>query len=350
MMGDEMHISRRALLGATTWLPVWLATAGGLQAKAGRARKGMVQTVLGPIPPDELGLTLPHEHVVCDFAGAEATNPATLRPDDVVNVMRPWLLAAKAKGLRGFVDCTPAYIGRDVRVLHRLSRETGLHILTNTGYYGAAGDKYLPKHARTETADQLAARWVREWEEGIEGTDIRPGFIKIGVDPAAGQPPRLSELDAKIVRAAAKASKRTGLVIASHTGQGAAAIQQLAILAEEGVPASSFIFVHADGEELAVQLAVARKGAWIELDGLNADSEERHVRQVVAMLREHPNRLLLSHDAGWYQVGEPKQNVRGFTYLMEGFLPALRRAGVTEAQIRQITVQNPAQAFALRAA
>jgi phosphotriesterase-related protein len=68
------------------------------------------------------------------------------------------------------------------------------------------------------------------------------------------------------------------------------------------------------------------------------------------MLREHPNRLLLSHDAGWYQVGEPKQNVRGFTYLMEGFLPALRRAGVTEAQIRQITVQNPAQAFALRAA
>ena len=77
-------------------------------------------------------------------------------------------------------------------LLRRLSRASKLHILTNTGYYGAANDKFLPPHAFTESADQLAARWIREAREGIDGTGIKPAFMKIGVD--AGP---LSDVDAQ---------------------------------------------------------------------------------------------------------------------------------------------------------
>ena len=111
-------------------------------------------------------------------------------------------------------------------LLKRLSEASGLHILTNTGYYGAANDKHVPAFAFTETAEQLAARWIREAERGIDGTGIQPAFMKIGVDEAP-----LSEIDTKLVRAAAITHLRTGLPIASHTSTGTAALEQLDLLA-----------------------------------------------------------------------------------------------------------------------
>lgn len=106
-------------------------------------------------------------------------------------------------------------------LLKRLSEASDIHILSNTGYYGAAQDKHLPPHAFTETAEQLAARWIREHERGIDGTSIKPAFIKIGVDEAP-----LSAVDSKLVRAAGLAHRQTGLPIASHTGSGAVALEE----------------------------------------------------------------------------------------------------------------------------
>jgi phosphotriesterase-related protein len=94
----------------------------------------------------------------------------------------------------------------------------------------------------------MAAHWIREWENGIEGTGVRPGFMKIGVDGAKGDPPRLSDVDTRIVRAAARAQKRTGLVVASHTGQGAAAIEQIRLFREENADPGRLIIVHCDAE------------------------------------------------------------------------------------------------------
>jgi phosphotriesterase-related protein len=138
------------------------------------------------------------------------------------------------------VECTPAFLGRDAKLLKRLATASGLHIITNTGFYGAANDKYVPALAREESVQQLADRWIREFREGIDGTSIRPGIIKIGVD--AGP---LSEIDAKLVRAAAKTHLQTGLTIASHTGDGVAALEELEILKQEGVHPSALIWVHA---------------------------------------------------------------------------------------------------------
>lgn len=90
--------------------------------------------------------------------------------------------------------------------MKRLSEATGLNIITATGYYGAANDRFVPSHAYKETAEELASRWIEEFERGIEGTGIKPGIIKIGVD--AGP---LSEIDAKLVQAAALTHLKTGL-------------------------------------------------------------------------------------------------------------------------------------------
>ena len=311
-----------------------------------------IQTVLGPIDAARFGFALPHEHVLCDFIGADRTGPHRWNPDEVVRTMLPFLKAVRQRGVTGFVDCTPAFIGRDVSVLRRLAEMTGLHIVTNTGYYGAAGDKFLPRHAFTETVDQLADRWTREWERGIDGTGIKPGFVKIGVDPTEGTPPRLSDVDAKLVRAAARTSRRTGLPVACHTVQGAAAREEVAIFEAEKVDPARLIYVHADGEPDQQQhMAVARKRAWVEYDGVSGASVERHVRLIAAMLEKHADRLLLSMDAGWYNAGEPGGGkIRDYNDLTDRLLPALRKAGVAEGTVRALTVENPGRAFALAAA
>lgn len=141
--------------------------------------EGKVMTVQGPVAPAELGVTLAHEHCVVDFIGAEKAKSPRHDAEEAFSTILPHLKKLKEYGCRTLVECTPNYIGREVRLLKRLSAASGLHILTNTGYYGAAGNKFLPQHAFSQTADQLAERWLSEWRDGIDGTGIRPGFIKL---------------------------------------------------------------------------------------------------------------------------------------------------------------------------
>lgn len=307
---------------------------------------GLVMTVLGPAAPETLGFTLAHEHVLVDFIGADRVSPDRYDPDEVAAVVLPYLRQARELGCQTLVECTPAYLGRDAALLRRLSRASGLAIITNTGYYGSADDKYIPAHAYQETAAQLAERWVREWREGIDGTGVRPGFIKTGVDKGS-----LSAIDAMLVRAAALTHLETGLTIASHTGFAVPAREQLAILAEEGVHPSAWIWVHAQTEVDTDHHAwAARQGAWLSFDGISPESLERHLAQVVDMKRLGLlHRVLLSHDAGWYQPGQPGGGTfRPFDTLFTRFLPALRETGFTRDEIHQLTVTNPQQAFQVR--
>jgi phosphotriesterase-related protein len=230
--------------------------------------------------------------------------------------------------------------------LRRLAEATGLHILTNTGYYNAAGGKFLPGHAKEESADALAARWVTEWTEGIEGTGIRPGFIKIGVDRGP-----LPEISRKLVQAAARAHRASGLTIAAHTGDGAAALEEIDILEEEGVSPSAFIWVHAQSErDGSFHKRAAERGAWVEFDGVGPDSIARHVELVGALKAAgRLDRVLVSHDAGWYAVAEPGGGkLRPYDTLSTAFLPALRDTGFPEDDMRRLTVENPREAFTLR--
>jgi phosphotriesterase-related protein len=319
----------------------------GADPPPGKIEEARVMTVRGPIAPASLGKTLPHEHVLCDFIGAEKTGKHRYDPKEVVALMRPRLRELKERGYTGFADCTPAYIGRDAAVLKRLAEIEDLHIITNTGYYGAAGDKFLPPHAFTETADQLAGRWTAEWRDGIEGTGIRPGFLKIGVDPGP-----LSDVDRKLVEAAARTHLATGLTIACHTGEGRAAREVLEEVLAEGAAAAALIVVHADGIAAEERFRLAEAGAWVELDAVGGKPVEEHVKLVKGTIdRKLAGRLLLSHDAGWYSAGAPdggKDKVRPFTALEDALLPALRKAGVEEVTITRIIVDNPREAFAIR--
>lgn len=316
-----------------------------LHAEAGEP---LVMTVRGPIAPAEMGPTLPHEHILVDFIGAEEASRDRYDPEAVYRVALPHLKRIREQGIRTLVDCTPAYLGRDPALLRRLAEASGLNVLIPTGYYGAGRGKYLPDHARSESVEELAARWRLEWREGIEGTGIKPGFIKLGAD---GGP--LPEVHRKLVRAAARAHLASGLTVAAHSGDGVAALEALGILRAEGVDGSAFIWVHANAEaDKALHVRAAESGAWVEFDGISPREIKPHVELVRAMKDAgHLGRVLLSHDAGWYHVGEPGGGeFRPFVALMADFVPALRAAGLTEAEIRRLTVDNPRAAFSVRKA
>jgi predicted metal-dependent phosphotriesterase family hydrolase len=316
---------------------------------------GKIMTVLGPIPPEKLGTALAHEHGVVDFLGAEKS--ATLRHDaeDAFTTILPHLKKLKERGCDSLVECTPNYIGRDVRLLKRLAEATRLNILTNTGYYGAAGNKFLPKHAFAESAEQISAIWLKEWRDGIDGTGVRPGFLKLGVGSG-----KLPELHVKLIRAAAWVHLQTGLTIAIHTGDGVAALDEIRVLKEEGVAPSALIWVHAQSDSGPRQIEAAKLGAWVSLDGYSASERNRErYKKFLADLKKEKllGRVLLSHDHFWSVEGEGgrgslKIHSGGATNAYEAvfthLLPDLRQAGFSDAEIQQLTVRNPGEAFTIR--
>lgn len=332
--------TRREVIAAIAGLAAGLRSP--LVAQSPRQPR-LVQTVNGAIAGDRLGLTLMHEHVLVDFIGADKVSTSRYDANEAFKTILPYLERVKQQGCETLVECTPAYLGRDVALLKRLSEASGLNIVSNTGYYGAANDKHLPPHAFSETADELAVRWTREWSSGIDGTAIKPGFMKIGVDAAP-----LSAVDEKLVRAAGLTHKATGLPIASHTATGAAALAELTLLADLGVPPSAFIWVHAQNErDATLHVRVAKAGAWVEFDGVSETSVARHVElvrhlQAATLL----DRVLISQDAGWYRVGEPGGGqFRGFEALFTVFVPALLAAGLTKDDVRTLLVDNPRRAL-----
>ncbi len=307
----------------------------------------IIMTVNGPISLVEMGVTLTHEHILVDFIGADSINESRWDKAIVGEKVAPYLKQIKDLGCKTFIDATPEYIGRDPLLLQSISKSAGINIITNTGYYGAGtNNKFIPKHAFTETADQLTTRWTKEWTNGIGETGIKPGFIKIGVTKDS-----LSELHRKLALAAARTHLKTGLVIASHTGPALPAFQQIEILKEEGVHPSAFIWVHAQGEKDRIKhLSAAKAGAWVSLDGLNENNIEDYVSMITNMKENSLlGKVLLSHDAGWYDPAKENGGTfRGFTTLFEKLLPALKMAGFTDDEINQLLVKNPAEAFTVR--
>ena len=302
-----------------------------------------VQTVLGPIDPATLGFTLPHEHTQIALWQIPARwDYWQLTRDEPVILEE--LAAFRAAGGSGLVDLTVAGVGRDPDWLAGLARSSGLHLVMGCGWYRTA---YYPAEALIDrrTVDDLADELVREATEGVGTTGIRPGIIgEIGTDK-----PWLTALEERVHRAAARAARRTGLAITTHGVLSPVGLAQLRVFEEEGADPGRVIIGHADSyPHLDHHLAIVERGASVEFDflGMSFTPQERHGEaRLVELLcellaRGHVERILLSQDV-CHDSQLSRYDGNGYTYLARTFLPRLRQAGVSDAEIETMTVANP---------
>jgi phosphotriesterase-related protein len=301
-----------------------------------------VQTVLGPIEPSDLGFTLPHEHTqIALWHIPDRWDYWQLTRDEPVIIEE--LARYRAAGGGALVDLTLPGVGRDPAWLRRLAEGSGLNLVMGCGWYRTA---YYPPEARIDrrSVDDLADELVRESEEGVGDSGVRPGIIgEIGTDK-----PWVSPAEERVHRAAARASRRTGLAITTHGVLSDVGLAQLRIFEEEGADPTRVVIGHADSYPvLDHQLSIIERGANVEFDFIGMpwprerEAETRTVELVCELLsRGHAERILLSQDVCNDDQLE-RNGGNGYTYLFGTFLPRLRAAGVGDAEIETMTVANP---------
>lgn len=305
-----------------------------------------IHTLKGPVEIDGLGLILPHEHLFTDLRGPHVPEYARGEPSAVVKVVEPFLAEAAAAGVTALVECSTVGVGRNLAVLQSLAEATTIHILAPTGVYR---DAFIPESLREWSENDLADLWTKELTNGIEGTSIRAGFIKLAMSDDGP-----TTLEIRNLKAAASASQNTGAVVAIHTIGGTVARQEMDVLEKAGLDLQRFIWVHAQTEpNFSILKEAAHRGAYIELDTVGAPFQVQTelIETTMSLLEAgFDDHLLLSHDAGWYNPaapdGLPEAGYRGYTALVKDFIPALMERGLREEQIRRITVENPVSAFA----
>ncbi len=305
--------------------------------------RGRVQTVTGPLDPGELGWVLPHEHTaIALWHIAGRWDYWELRRDEPLILEE--LGRFRDAGGGGLVDLTLPGVGRDPAWLAGLATRSGLRIVMGAGWYREA---YYPAETRVDrrSVADLADEIIREAEDGVAGTGIRPGIIgEIGTDK-----PWLSAQEERVHRAAAQAARATGLAITTHAVQSAVGLDQLAVFEAEGADLSRVVIGHADSyPSRDYHRAIVERGAVVEFDflGMSFTPLERHgegriVESICDLIAAgHADRIMLSQD-----VCHDSQLVRyggnGYAYLATTFLPRLREAGVSDEEIRTITVDNP---------
>ena len=307
-----------------------------------------VLTVTGPVPPERIGFTLPHEHTSCRLAAAagreqlyEFTHDADLMVDELRDFRR--------RGGSCVVDLTSIGLGRDPIWLRNLSTRTGLSIVMGTGWYR---ESWYPPEAGIDrsTADELADRIVDEVEHGVGETGVHPGIIgEIGTDRAW-----VSPREERVHRAVARAAIRTGLAVVTHSLYSAVALAQLRIFEEEGLDPARVVIGHADSvPDLDHHLAILERGATLCFDQLGhagetvAAREARLVELLVELLeRDFADRIVLSHDLAINDQLRAYGGT-GYGYLAQHFLPHLRTAAVGEGEIATMTIENPRRILTL---
>lgn len=308
-------------------------------------KQQLIQDVTGThqLVPNQIWLT--HEHILVDFIGADSIQQNKWKHELIIENVLPYLEELNKYNVHYFVDATPSYLGRDVLLLEKISNITGMKIITNTGLYGARSNKFIPQYAYDKTAEELAEIWINELNNGISGTSIKPGFIKIGVDNSD----TLHTMHQKLVKAAALTHLNTGLIIASHTGQAKSLWPQLTILEETGVSPEAFIWVHAQAEnDYEAYLKAADKGCWISFDGLGWELVN-HIEKILFAKRNGIlDRILISHDSGWYDPQKETQDIKPYTNIFKRLKPELKSRGFTDDEFKLLISINPAKAFSIK--
>jgi phosphotriesterase-related protein len=312
-----------------------------------------VQTYRGPVEPDELGVTLLHEHVFVRDLELEANLPES-EWDAATAVPRAvrQLETLHALGIRTIVDLTVPGLGRDVRTVAAVAEQVPVHLVAATGWYARSSlPLYFQLHGPGRPLagpDELAQLFVRDIVTGISGTEIRAGMLKVVTDEEG-----ITDDVARIMRAAADAHAATGVTITTHSHPTSRnGLDQQRLLRSCGVALDRVVIGHSgDTEDLDYLRALADDGSTLGMDRFGMEhvlADDRRVRTVLALLRlGYADRMILSHDAAvfshvtppsWRSRMTPRWNMET---IPGRILPELREGGASEAELHQMLVLNP---------
>ena len=300
-------------------------------------------TTLGALTETELGMILPHEHIFVDLGPIAAESYKTANVDAVMRMMGPEIEKIKAQGITALVECTPIGVGRRADIDRAVSLATAFPVVVPTGIYR---EPWVPLWAQRATEAALTEWLLGELTGEIEQSGVQAAWIKVSAGDDG-----ITPCETKILRAAAKAGTITGAIIGSHTIRGRVVRDQLDIIEEAGYTADRFIWIHTQAEpDFTLHLEMAARGCWLEYDSIGSThpGDEQLISWIQQLLAlGYGDKLLLSHDRGWYDPSKPGGGTpQPYTYLCETFLPKLRAAGIAEATITQLTQHNPFQAYA----
>jgi phosphotriesterase-related protein len=320
----------------------------------------VVETVTGPIGAGELGPTLVHEHLLVRDEAVAAQWPDAetwggvperrIAPGGQYEAALEAARAAVELGVRSICDPTAMFLGRDVEFMREVSKETGLQVVACTGIYSY---DHLPSFFATRSADEIAAFYVQDIERGIQGTDIKAGFIKCAADQ-----PGVTEPVEKLHRAAARASVRTGTPIMAHSdpkvGTGP---RQVEIFLEEGVEPALVQIAHTgDTDDLGYIEGLLDRGVFIGMDRFGQEMllpYEDRMRTLLALLeRGYADRMFLGADSGgtldWFPPALAQQMIddgetkdADIRMVPRRVLPDLRERGVADEELETMMVTNP---------
>ena len=322
---------------------------------------GVVHTYRGPIQPEDVGSTLIHEHIFVRNPELETNLPdAEWNPRQAVEQAVQGLTDLHALGIQTVVDLTVPGLGRDARLVADIAARVPITLIASTGWYTP---NVLPTFFQfhgpgrvIDRVDPLIKLFIRDLSEGIAGTGVRAGMLKVMTD-VDGITPDV----ARVMTAAAVAHRETGAAVTTHSHPASRnGLLQQAFLGERGVAPDRIIIGHSgDSEDLDYLRELMNNGSTIGLDRFGMEQvvpDERRVHTLIALLEEgYSDRIVISHDAAFYShVTPPSWRARAaprwrMDTISRSILPALRDAGVPEETIEQMLVENPRRLLAVAA-
>ena len=320
-----------------------------------------VNTVLGPISSDDLGITLVHEHILYGYPGWEGDQ--TIAPYDrrtIVDNGLQLMDQLKAFGVKSYVDATALDGGRDVEVLKEVSEKSGVNIICSTGYYyeGEGSPTYWKFRASLgDISEELYELFMTEVSQGIRGTGIKAGVVKVGSSKGA-----ITDYEKAMFKTAVRVQKETGVPIITHTQEGTMGPDQAQFLLAEGADPKRVQIGHmSDNLDVDYQVGTLDQGVFVAWDRMGLQGlvgcpmdEDRYPVLIDLIKKGYANQLMISHDWICTWLGRPLNIPEAAlpfvanwhpTHLFNNIIPALKAGGVTDEQVRAMTIDNPRRLF-----
>ena len=299
-----------------------------------------IRTVLGKVAPQDLGRTLMHEHVLCDFYRVTGNGDHLLNDEELAIDELSYLVRSGGSAL---VECTTLDLARNPSGLQRIAERTGLHIIMGTGWYR---QPYYPEAIDKTTTNEIAEQFIHELTAGVDDTTICTGIIgEIGVnlDYATAQ-------EERVLRASARAQRTTGAPLTTHASMYPVGLIQLDIFEEEGADLSKVIIGHCDTYlHQDYHLAILKRGAYVQFDTIgrtHMNPDDRRADMLVSLLRSGwVERLLLSSDR-CYRSDLHAFGGAGYDVVFTKFFEELRNRGVSDDEMDVMTIENPRRVLA----